>query len=243
MPTTFVLVHAACHGGWSWRPVAECLRTGGHTVYAPTLPGLNPEDRRADIHLSDAVDYLVDYVESHQLTDIALVGHSWGGFVISGAGVRLAARISRLVYWSAFVPASGESMIDLCPPAYGELFRASAAASDDNSVIFPFEIFASALMQDATAETQRIIYPLLERQPLHTMTESLELEQLQQLQLPSSYVISKDDIALPAGEFGWIPRFPDRLHGAPVIYTPGSHEAQLTQAPALAGALTRAATL
>jgi pimeloyl-ACP methyl ester carboxylesterase len=90
MSTTFVLVHGACHGGWSWRPVVERLRARGHAVYTPTLPGLNPGDRRADIHLSDTVDYLVDYVEGHELADIVLVGHSWGGFPVSGAAIRLA---------------------------------------------------------------------------------------------------------------------------------------------------------
>lgn len=240
--TTFVLVHGACHGGWSWRPVAGRLRADGHAVYAPTLPGSCHEDRRADIHLSDTVDYLVDYVERRGLTDIALIAHSWGGFVISGAGVRLANRISRLVYSSAFVPFSGESMIDLCPPEYGEMFRADAAASEDNSVMFPFEFFASALMQDACAETQRIVYPLLGRHPFHTVNESLELDELYRLQLPTSYVMPKDDIALPPGEFGWEPRFPNRLPGAAVIYAPGSHESQLTQPAALADALARAAT-
>jgi pimeloyl-ACP methyl ester carboxylesterase len=242
MSTAFVLVHGACHGSWSWRPVVERLRARGHAVYTPTLPGLNPGDRRADIHLSDTVDYLVDYVEGHELADIVLVGHSWGGFPVSGAAIRLATRISRLVYWSAFVPLSGESMIDLCPPASGDMFRADAATSHDNSVKFPFDIFASTFMQDASPETQHIVYPLLERHPFHTMNESLELEELQRLQLPSSYVMSKDDLALPPGEFGSAPRFSDRLPGAPLIYTPGSHESQLTQAPALADALIRAAT-
>lgn len=178
MSTTFVLVHGACHGGWSWRPVVERLRARGHAVYTPTLPGLNPGDRRADIHLSDTVDYLVDYVEGHELADIVLVGHSWGGFPVSGAAIRLATRISRLVYWSAFVPLSGESMIDLCPPASGEMFRADAATSHDNSVTFPFDIFASTFMQDASPETQHIVYPLLERHPFHTMNEPLELERI-----------------------------------------------------------------
>ncbi|WP_009480675.1 alpha/beta fold hydrolase [Rhodococcus sp. JVH1] len=242
MSTTFVLVHGACHGGWTWRPVAEYLRAQGHRVYMPTLPGLGTEDQRADIHLTDTVDYLIDYVEQRDLTDIVLVGHSWGGFPVSGASIRLATRISRLVYWSAFVPHSGESLIDLCPPAYGDMFRASAAASDDNSVMFPFEVFCAAFMQDASPETQRVLYPLLERQPFHTMNESLDLDEWERLQLPSAYLLSKEDLALPPGEFGWAPRFPDRLPtGSPLIYTPGSHESQLTQPEPLAAALVEAA--
>ncbi|MFI6366329.1 alpha/beta fold hydrolase [Nocardia sp. NPDC050630] len=241
MSHTFVLVHGACHGGWTWRPVAEHLRTRGHAVYTPTLPGLNPDDQRADVHLSDVVDYLVDYVERAGLTNIVLVGHSWGGFPVSGASVRLATRIARLVYWSAFVPHSGETLIDLCPPAYGEMFRASAAASSDNSVMFPFDVFSAGFMQDASPETQRLFYPLLERQPFHTMNESLDLDEWAHLRLPSTYVLSKDDLALPPGEFAWAPRFPERLPDAPLIYTPGSHESQLTQPEALADALIQAA--
>ncbi|AII10774.1 alpha/beta fold hydrolase [Rhodococcus opacus] len=242
MSATFVLVHGACHAGWSWRPVAGHLRAQGHRVYMPTLPGLGAEDTKAGIHLADTIEYLVDYVEKRDLTDIVLVGHSWGGFPVSGASVRLATRISRLVYWSAFVPRTGESLIDLCPPAYGDMFRASAAASTDNSVTFPFEVFCAAFMQDATPETQRIVYPLLESQPFHTMNESLDLDEWERLQLPSTYVLSKDDLALPPGEFGWAPRFTERLPGAPVIYTPGSHESQLTQPEPLATALVEAAT-
>ncbi|WP_327117824.1 alpha/beta hydrolase [Nocardia sp. NBC_01730] len=240
MSRTFVLVHGACHAGWTWRPVAEHLRAHGHVVYLPTLPGLNAGDQRADVHLADTVDYLVDYVERADLRNAVLVGHSWGGFPVSGAAARLATRLSRLVYWSAFVPHSGETLIDLCPPAYGEMFRASAAASPDNSVMFPFEVFCAAFMQDASPETQNVVYPLLERQPFHTMNEALDLDEWERLRLPSAYVLSKDDLALPPGEFAWAPRFPERLPGAPVIYTPGSHESQLTQPEALAEALIQA---
>ena len=241
MSKTFVLVHGSCHAGWTWRPVAEHLRSQGHRVHMPTLPGLGPDDERADIHLADMVDYLVEYVEQRDLTDIVLVGHSWGGFPISGASARLASRISRLVNWSAFVPRTGETLIDLCPPAYGDMFRASAAASVDNSAIFAFDVFCAAFMQDASPETQRILYPLLERHPFHALNESLDLDAWERLQLPSTYVHSRDDLALPPGEFWWAPRFPDRLPGAPLIYTPGSHEAMFTQPEPLANAFIEAA--
>lgn len=242
--STFVLVHGACHGGWSWRPVAEILREQGHAVYTPTLPGLGAEDERADVHLADAVSALVDYVVSRDLRDIVLIGHSWGGFPVSGAAAALADRIDRLVYWSAFVPLTGESLIDLCPPPYGDMFRGSAAGSRDNSVMFPFEVFSAAFMQDADAQTQQVVHPLLERQPFHTMNESLDLDEWQRLALPSVYLIADDDLALPPGEFGWLPRFAERLpDGSPVLHTPGSHEAQLTTPDTLAASFVEAATV
>lgn len=203
----------------------------------PTLPGLGTHDERANVHLVDMVDYLVDYVQQRDLADIVLVGHSWGGFPISGAAVRLASRIS----WSAFVPRTGETLIGLCPPAYGEMFRASAAASTDNSVIFSYEVFVAGFMQDASPETQRIVYPLLERHPFNTLNESLDLDEWERLQLPSTYVLSRDDLALPPGDLYWTPRFPERLPDAPLIYTPGSHEAMFTQPEPLANAFIEAA--
>lgn len=242
MSKTFVLVHGICHGGWTWRPVAGFLRAQGHTVHTPTMPGLGGEHDRSDVHLADAVDYLVDYIEERSLTDVILVGHSWGGFLISGASSRVPDRIERLVYWSAFVPRTGESLIDLCPPELAAMFRESALASTDNSVAIPFDVFCSGLMQDASRETQRLAHSLLERHPFHTMNESLDLDDWERFALPATYILSKDDISLLAGDFGWAPRFPERLLGGHVIYTPGSHEAQLTEPEALATAFMSAAT-
>jgi pimeloyl-ACP methyl ester carboxylesterase len=206
------------------------------------MPGLGSDDDRAEVHLIDTVDYLVDFIEQRDLTGVVLVGHSWGGFLVSGASARIPARIERSIYWSAFVPRTGESLIDLCPPALGELFRASARASTDNSVAFPFDIFRGALMQDASPETQELVYQLLERQPFHTMTESLDLDHWDRLKLPATYILSTDDIALPPGQFAWAPRFPERIPGGRVVYTPGSHEALFTEPEALAAAFVKAAT-
>ncbi len=72
---------------------------------------------------------------------------------------------------------------------------------------------------------------------------SLDLDEWERLQLPSTYVLSSDDLALPPGELWWAPRFPDRLPGAPVIYTPGSHEALFTQPESLASAFIEAAAV
>lgn len=53
-------------------------------------------------------------------------------------------------------------------------------------------------------------------------------------------MISSLDLALPPGEWGWTPRFPQRLGDVPVIETPGSHEANVTCPAELAAALTKA---
>src|SRR5918994_6758133 len=134
MPDTFVLITGAWHGGWAWRPVAQHLRAEGARVLTPTLPGLHDGDDLTRYTLGDVVDAVVDLVEGEDLHDVTLVGHSWGGYPITAAAPRLASRLRKLVYWSAFVPAAGRSLNDEVPPPYQELFAAQAAVSGNNSV-------------------------------------------------------------------------------------------------------------
>lgn len=238
MSETFVLITGAWHGGWAWRPVAQRLREAGHWVLTPTLPGLADGDDPTRYSLTDVVDFVVDYVERHDLREVTLVGHSWGGYPITGAAPRLASRLRKLVYWSAFVPAEGQSLLDEVPPPYVELFNGVAAASGNNSVTLPFEVWQNAFMQDAPEPVQRLVHDLLVPQPLQYFTEPVPPLDPAALGVPAAYVLSGEDVALPPGEFAWAPRFPDRL-GVTAIETPGSHEACFTRPAELAGALGR----
>lgn len=114
---TFVLVHGGGHGGWCWQPVARRLRALGHEVYAPSLAGLG--DRRhllsAEIDLLTHVEDIVSLLFYEDLSDVILVGHSYGGMVITGAADASAKRIKRLVYLDAAIPRAGESLLDTSP--------------------------------------------------------------------------------------------------------------------------------
>jgi pimeloyl-ACP methyl ester carboxylesterase len=103
---TFVLVHGAWHGGWCWRRVADILRRRGHTVFAPSLTGLGDREHlfSKDISLQTHVQDILSVVESEELSDFVLVGHSYGGFVISGVADTLRERVSHYVYLDASVP-------------------------------------------------------------------------------------------------------------------------------------------
>ncbi len=236
---TFVLITGAWHGGWAWRPVAEHLRAAGHTVHTPTLPGLADGDDPTGLHLSDVVDAVVSHVERHDLVDVTLVGHSWGGYAITGAAPRLAPRLAKLVYWSAFVPAAGRALLDEVPPPYRELFTQLASASGNNTLVLPFEVFAEGFIGDAPRPVQELVHGLLVPQPFQYFTETVEPIDPATLGVPVSYVFSVDDVALPPGEYGWVPRFPERL-GVTAIEAPGSHEALFTDPAGLAAALLKA---
>lgn len=109
-----VLVHGAWGGAWIWRRVLAPLRAAGHEVHAVTLTGDGERAhlRRPEIGLRDHVADVLALVESEELRDIVLVGHSYGGMVITGAADALMRRerglLRRLVYVDAMVPLPGE---------------------------------------------------------------------------------------------------------------------------------------
>jgi pimeloyl-ACP methyl ester carboxylesterase len=105
-PRTFVLVHGAWHGGWCWRRVADVLMARGHRVFAPSLTGVGDRAHlfSKDISLQTHVEDILSVVEAEELNDFVLVGHSYGGFVISGVADTLRERVSRYVYLDAGVP-------------------------------------------------------------------------------------------------------------------------------------------
>jgi pimeloyl-ACP methyl ester carboxylesterase len=238
MSETFVLITGAWHGGWAWRPVAEHLRAAGATVLTPTLPGLADGDDPRAHSLGDVIDSVVEEIESRDLHDVVLVGHSWGGYVITGAAPKVAGRLKRLVYWGAFVPAEGKPLYDEVPPQYQGLFDTLAAASGNNSVAMPFEVFAGGFIQDASEDVQQLVHSLLVPQPMQYFTTPVApLDPA--LGIPVAYVLNDDDVALPPGEYGW-QRFVDRLGVVPITMA-GSHETCFTRPAELAEAFLKAA--
>lgn len=229
--STFVLITGAWHGGWAWRPVAEHLRAAGHSVVTPTLPGLADGDDPAGLGLGDVIDSVVDLLEREDLRDITLIGHSWGGYVITGVANAAPQRVAKVVYWSAFVPAAGVPLFDECPPPYQELFTTLAGASGNNTVSLPLEVWQGAFMQDASEDVQRLVHSLLVPQPMQYFTEAVApLDQSHGFDFV--YLLSEDDIGLPPGEYGWL-RFAQRL-GVEAQPAPGSHEACFTRPAELA---------
>ncbi|HWF16342.1 MAG TPA: alpha/beta hydrolase [Acidimicrobiales bacterium] len=115
---TYVLVHGGGHGGWCYQRVARILRAAGHDVYTPTLTGLGERahllDDRVDLdrHVADVAAVL----RVEDLHDVILVGHSYGGMVITGAADRVAERVGRLVYLDAATPRHGQSLVDVAGP-------------------------------------------------------------------------------------------------------------------------------
>jgi pimeloyl-ACP methyl ester carboxylesterase len=111
----YVLVHGAWGGAHTYDTVPESLRAAGHQVLAATLPGLGT--RQGELHpgitLTDHVDAVCEQIAEAGYERFVLVGHSYGGMVITGVSARLGARIDAICYIDAFLPGDGESLWDV----------------------------------------------------------------------------------------------------------------------------------
>lgn len=139
---TYVLVHGAFHGGWCWRRLVPLLRAWNHEVFTPTLTGLGERAHlaRPEVDLDTHVRDVTSLIELEDLHDVILVGHSYGGMVITGIAGAVAERLSHLVYLDAFVPEPGQSLADLMGPAAVADAQAKANAEGEGWRVPPFPI-------------------------------------------------------------------------------------------------------
>lgn len=143
--STFVLVTGAWHGSWCWKRVREALTAQGHAVFTPTLTGLCERSHllSRDIDLDTHIDDVANLIRWEELTDVILVGHSYGGCVISGVADRMSEKIAALIYLDAFVLEDGQSLHDTLPAAHrqGQLDAAGAVGDGWRVPPIPAAVF------------------------------------------------------------------------------------------------------
>ena len=168
---TYVLVHGAWHGGWCWGKVARLLRDAGHEVYTPTLTGLGERAHlaRPEIDLDTHIQDVVAMLEAEELRQVTLVGHSYGGMVITGVAARTSGRIGHMVYLDAFVPEAGKSLLDYVGELAGAMREAAVAHGEGWKLpSFPPERFGVTSQRDTEWLTKHLV-----PQPLRTFEQAL----------------------------------------------------------------------
>jgi pimeloyl-ACP methyl ester carboxylesterase len=137
--TTFILIHGAWQGGWTWARVAPLLRARGHEVYTPTLTGCGERVQQLSpqVGLETHIEDVAATILFERLSDVVLVGHSYSGQVIAGVASRLPERIGRLVYLDAFLPDDGVSATMRQPEQIAHHYKESVEAAGFGWLIPP----------------------------------------------------------------------------------------------------------
>ncbi|KAF3929931.1 hypothetical protein AA313_de0204188 [Arthrobotrys entomopaga] len=235
---TFVLIHGAWHWGHSWDLVRKHLESAGHIVHSPTVP-FQDKDGKTIHSLSQSIQGVLDYIEENKVENFVLVGHSWGGVVITDMATKIAdGKIKRMIYHNAFVPAEGESQFDICPPFARVFYKPIADASNDNSFDVPFPVFRDLFIGDADLELAKEVHKTLRRQPWGLWEDKVtntEAFYAMPPKIPRSVVFADGDCTIPLGMY-------ETQAGKLGLYRfiripSASHEVMFTDPEALAKAL------
>lgn len=173
---TFVFVPGAWHGAWCFEAVEKLLKAQGHATVALTLTGVSDRanEASAEVNLETHIQDVVGRLEKDELTQVTLVGHSYGGMVVTGAAARVPNRIAHLVYLDAFVPESGQSMFDLSRPKFVASWKKRAAESKSGYLVPPM-LNAKSMGIDDAAQA-KLVDAKLTPQPIATFEQAVQFE-------------------------------------------------------------------
>ncbi|REA63652.1 alpha/beta hydrolase [Dyadobacter luteus] len=173
-PRTYLFVPGAWDGGWDYAKVDSILSSQGQIVYRPTLTGIGEREHlaNANVNLTTYITDIVNVIKFENLRNVILVGHSFGGMVISGVAEVVPDRLSQLVYLDAMVPNDGESAKDVTGELWDQLMVSSIK---DSVMLYPFGASTSAYPRDVP-------------QPIKTFTEPLKISNPLAKNIPAVYI-------------------------------------------------------
>ncbi len=214
---TFVIVHGAWAGGWEHKKLAEALQADGHTVYRATLTGQGERSHLAspNVDLSLHIQDVVNLIEWEDLHDVVLVGHSYGGMVITGVADRIPGRLKQVIYVDAFLPENGESAYTSMGPQAHHFQAVNGFIS----------------IADTTGKPVPHIVPQSEK----TFTEPIKLEhQDEARRIPTTYILTVDPGKPPEQDMFYRYYVRAKERGWKVEIMEGDHIVHLTRTKELA---------
>jgi pimeloyl-ACP methyl ester carboxylesterase len=196
----FVLVHGAFGGAWSWEPVVGPLEAAGHTVEALDLPG-GGEDRTppGEITLASCAARVCAVLESRPEPAV-LVGYSMGGAVITQAAGDSPDRVAALVFVAAFMPASGQSLLDLThlPEGEGDMIQANLVVEGDPPMAsLSAEATAAAVYSSCPPEVAARASARRRPQAVAVFATPVSVDDAVLAAFPRTYVLTKQDNSIP----------------------------------------------
>lgn len=230
---TFVLIHGAWHDGSMLEPLAQQLRAAGHACFVPTLLGNRAGDDRSCIGFHDVVKDLALQIQRQNLQNFYLLGHSFGGMVISQLAQIMPERIKGLIYCSAFVPKNGECVFDLLPLDFIADFYKQAQCNS-GALRLSFASWRTLFTNETPAALAKSLFKRLNAQAFGTFKQPVVLNtELNEIPINKWVILPLQDMSLPK-EKNWHPYFSSRLGDFKLLNMAGDHELIATQAHQLA---------
>lgn len=185
----YVIVPGAWSAPYAWDNVKTSLEKSGNTVIVVQLPGHGsdqtaPQNLTVDVY-RDAVITAMNALNGK----VILVGHSMGGIVISEVAEKLPAKIEKLVYVAAFVPVSGQSLLDLALPDTTSALHGNLRPSSDGTTIDVVQDqITNAFIQDGTTDEKNLVVTKYQTEPLIPFTNQVTLTTPNYGSVPKVYI-------------------------------------------------------
>lgn len=219
-----VIVHGAWGGGWAFREVEDLLRAEGCRVYRPTLTGQGERVHLAttEVGLETHIQDVVNMILFEELDDFVLVGHSYGGMVVTGVADQLSGRVRQLIYLDAMVPEDGESVLRNGlrkePPRW-------LPEGSGGFAVPPWVPADKAPPKDVP-------------HPLKTFTDPIELDNPERLDIPTDYILTVDPGKQATQDDFYLHSQRARQYGWPVHLLEADHNPQWSKPRELVEMLT-----
>lgn len=137
--SNFVLVHGGFCGGWYWKTVKALLEETGHAVFSPTLTGLGERNHlnNPNIDLNTHIADIQNVFLFEDIKGVILVGHSYGGLVITGVAAAMPDRIKQLIYLDGLIPDVSDSLMTLVDEQTADYFRSQVQEKGEGWLVPP----------------------------------------------------------------------------------------------------------
>jgi pimeloyl-ACP methyl ester carboxylesterase len=231
---TFVLVHGAWHGGWCWRRVSDLLEKGGHKVFTPTMTGLGERSHLLDpkVNLTTHITDIVNVMKWEGLKDIVLVGHSYGGIIISGVAEQTRDAIASIAFLDAFVPDDGSALAETASQPVREAISAAVEKGEIALKPIPAAVFRVNEKDRAWVDAMCVPHPIA------TFKEKINLTGARDRIAKRSYIRAK---GYPSPSFDAAQAKVQALSGWRIYDMPCGHDAMVDMPERLAEILVEVA--
>jgi pimeloyl-ACP methyl ester carboxylesterase len=196
----FVLVHGAFGGAWCWEPVTTPLEAAGHTVETLDLPGAGDDRTPVEgVTLASCADR-VRTVLAARPEPAVLVAHSMGGVIVTQAASDSPEQVASLIFVCAFMPADGQSLLDLTrlPEGKNDMIQANLVREGDPQVaVLSAEATATAIYNGCTEEQTAWAVARRRPQPVAPFETPVRVNDAVLASIARSYVLTTRDQSIP----------------------------------------------